>query len=377
PKTSRELPRPSPERPASPHPWPLSEDYASTLALTPSPPTPPRPPTPGNWYQVRSTSRTRPPTPQQPLPPSSESPGSSPPSLRPPTPGAFLCPLTSRTTRMDSTTLRSPGANASSPSSTPPRNATSRRRLYISSRSPGIHPTSASERLPSFSSLSATPYCGTVGASGSPPETNCSFLTESVYCTTSRSPGGEPPLRATPTPPHRSSWDHQSPLDDQRPPVPPPQTKEQAHLGLADPTPVPGNKLSPPRSPRNEDQLATDHDDRAFPDSTSSYPADLPAFIATGLPHADELSEPALLPPHFSVPPECSELLEALDAPFGIPRALDVVLGPARPCAAVVDGVPTLALLQDRLSFPPSPLPSCRSRGLPPSPVPPGPPPSP
>ncbi|KAG0417643.1 hypothetical protein HPB47_005447 [Ixodes persulcatus] len=54
-------------------------------------------------------------------------------------------------------------------------------------------------------------------------------------------------------------------------------------------------------------------------------------------------------PWNFCAPPECVELLERLEASQGVPTSLDLVLGPARPTAAVVDGVPTLVLIQDVL----------------------------
>ncbi|KAG0424042.1 hypothetical protein HPB47_000203 [Ixodes persulcatus] len=150
--------------------------------------------------------------------------------------------------------------------------------------------------------------------------------------TASRSPGGEPPLRATRTPPPLSSSDHQFPPDVQRPPEPPLLTVEQVRPGPAALTPGRQNRPSPRRSRKNEHRLDLDDGDSAFP-------------VTVGLPDTDNRREPALLPPQFSCPPECLDLLASLDAPFGVPRALDVVLGPARPCAALVDGLPTLALL--------------------------------
>ncbi|KAM7296418.1 hypothetical protein ISCGN_021577 [Ixodes scapularis] len=49
-------------------------------------------------------------------------------------------------------------------------------------------------------------------------------------------------------------------------------------------------------------------------------------------------------------PQECLDLLDAVDAlPTGLPRPLDLVLGEAQTVAVVVDGVPTLGLLQDIL----------------------------
>ncbi|CAN8018371.1 unnamed protein product, partial [Ixodes persulcatus] len=99
--------------------------------------------------------------------------------------------------------------------------------------------------------------------------------------------------------------------------------------GYADPS---ASLLGPPVPPRR-------------PAATRATSPDL----TVGLPDIDNRREPALLPPQFSCPPECLDLLASLDAPLGVPRALDVVLGPARPCAALVDGVPTLALLQDVL----------------------------
>ncbi|KAG0423003.1 hypothetical protein HPB47_001207 [Ixodes persulcatus] len=56
------------------------------------------------------------------------------------------------------------------------------------------------------------------------------------------------------------------------------------------------------------------------------------------------------LPADVQAAAECWPLLDALEAsPLGLPRALDVVLSEARPTAVVVDGVPTLALVQDVL----------------------------
>ncbi|KAG0443973.1 hypothetical protein HPB47_014326 [Ixodes persulcatus] len=68
-----------------------------------------------------------------------------------------------------------------------------------------------------------------------------------------------------------------------------------------------------------------------------------------GLPYLDQPAELDFPPRNFCAPPECVELLERLEASQGVPTALDLVLGPARPTAAVVDGVPTLVLIQDVL----------------------------
>ncbi|CAN7979084.1 unnamed protein product, partial [Ixodes persulcatus] len=309
-RISKESLRPSPDRPASPHQWQLLEDSASMLLRTPNQPTPPRPPTPGNWEAARNTNLTRPPTPLQQQLPSLVSPGSSPPSLRPPTPGAFLCRPSSPTTLMGSSTHRSPGDSECLPSTIPRRSATSRRLSFISNKSPETCPTSEGEKLPSSNCWSATSSFGTVAVSGSPPATNCGFSTASAYFTMSRSPGGEPPLRATRTPPPLSSLDHQSRPDDQRPPKPPLPTEEPVHPGLVVPTPAPRSKPSPPRNQKSNHGLDTNDGNRAFP----SFPP-MSSFRRTSW---------------------CRQ--------------------------------------SERLAFPPSPLPLCRSRSVPPLPALPGPP---
>ncbi|KAM7310942.1 hypothetical protein ISCGN_007850 [Ixodes scapularis] len=72
-----------------------------------------------------------------------------------------------------------------------------------------------------------------------------------------------------------------------------------------------------------------------------------PSLPARTLPRRSEASA---LPPDFQPPQECLDLLHAVDAlPTGLPRPLDLVLGEAQTIAVVVDGVPTLGLLQDIL----------------------------
>lgn len=58
---------------------------------------------------------------------------------------------------------------------------------------------------------------------------------------------------------------------------------------------------------------------------------------------------PVPLPPTAEIPSECWDLLTHLDATSGVPASLDLVLGQAQTVVAIVDGTPTLALLQDVL----------------------------
>ncbi|KAG0436318.1 hypothetical protein HPB47_018019 [Ixodes persulcatus] len=147
------------------------------------------------------------------------------------------------------------------------------------------------------------------------------------------SAGGEQPLRATPTFRPRFSSDLLSPLADLQHPAGPPRSE-------AFPTPL------------------------RLPTPLSSFQPCLPwAFPTPATPVSLFFSQRRSL-----VPPECVALLDSIDAPTGIPRALDIVLGPARPTVALVDGVPTLALLQDVL-FPEDLLAQATEAGLEDSPI--------
>ncbi|EEC05013.1 conserved hypothetical protein [Ixodes scapularis] len=239
--------------------------------------------------------------------------------------------------------------------------------------------TSADARSPSYSSSSVLCSCGTAGARGSPPVTSSAFLTGLDFSTMWRSPGGEPPSKGTPTPPLPSFWDPLSQLDVQRPPGRRPLT--------APPVPPEGSGLAhgtsgAPSRPKSEPSMFRPTSSPGLPHRPvpPELSPDLPDSTALGLPHASPSRELQPLPQKFVCPPECLALLHALEAPVGIPRTLDIVLGSARPVCAVVDGVPMLALLQDVL-LPYGPPPSrpllCRFRGLPPGPgllVPPPPP---
>ncbi|CAN7947356.1 unnamed protein product, partial [Ixodes pacificus] len=212
--SSPELLRPSPNHSPSRPPLRPSEAYAFNPIQTPSPDTPPRPPTPGRWALSRSS--TSPPLLPTPPPRHPLSPDSSPPTLRPPTPGAFLLPPTSCTTLTRPSTPRSPDVSVCLPSVTHPPSETSPKLLYTCSKPLGTPNTLGDEKSQSSNSWSATCNYGTAVASGSLTGTNCASLTGYDSFTTSRSPGGEPPWRATPTPLHPSSLDLWSPLGGRR-----------------------------------------------------------------------------------------------------------------------------------------------------------------
>ncbi|CAN7948134.1 unnamed protein product, partial [Ixodes pacificus] len=133
---------------------------------------------------------------------------------------------------------------------------------------------------------------------------------------------------------------HQGPSPPTGPPAPP---------GQAARTPAVSDHPSRQRSPRS-DFIPHHATTACLPvlHVTRGLPLEPRLPPDQGLPLVDAPRE-LVLPEHFVCPPECVALLDSLDAPSGIPRALDLVLGPARPTAALVDGVPTLALLQDVL----------------------------
>lgn len=54
-----------------------------------------------------------------------------------------------------------------------------------------------------------------------------------------------------------------------------------------------------------------------------------------------------LLPPSLEVPPECLDLLNYVEDPTLPTSRLEFVTGPAHPILAVVDGIPTYAVIQD------------------------------
>ncbi|KAG0415439.1 hypothetical protein HPB47_007381 [Ixodes persulcatus] len=142
------------------------------------------------------------------------------------------------------------------------------------------------------------------------------------------------PLRATRTPPPLSSL---GPSPSQTPSGHPSRLSRPWSQSAPD---------QPPQHPLGEASQV--------PQEAKKVSTDLTLTTATGpspVPRRPPLqTHVPQSPPAFPASTtDCSDLLASLDAPLGVPRALDIVLGPARPCAALVDGVPTLALLQDVL----------------------------
>ncbi|CAN8013915.1 unnamed protein product, partial [Ixodes persulcatus] len=91
-----------------------------------------------------------------------------------------------------------------------------------------------------------------------PPTPGAFFASSTEYasCTTFRSPGGEQPLRVTPTLRPRFSSDLWSPLADLQHPAGPPRNEVPAPPGPPGPTPGAGVHPSPLKSPRNKPPLA-------------------------------------------------------------------------------------------------------------------------
>ncbi|EEC07554.1 hypothetical protein IscW_ISCW024357, partial [Ixodes scapularis] len=89
---------------------------------------------------------------------------------------------------------------------------------------------------------------------------------------------------------------------------------------------------SPPSPPRSTQESSH----QGLPQGTISEPLTTTTY-------------PVPLPPDVFVPPECLDLLASFDATTGVRAHLELVLGEALPVLAIVNGIPTLALLQDVL----------------------------